>query len=321
MKIHWLLLSLSFFSSPLWASFSEQVRLQYSTGYRNDQFHWHMQDPGDGGKLLYSEAYKNLQFWENALSLTVYHRDIYFFLSGSYAAFEQGGSVRQRYGELAYASNQPRFTFTPNGWAADGSGHFGYCINLTDGRLYKVILVPFLGGSVHYESLERKHPRPKMLESSDAIGSSFYTLSSEMPGRVQLTWYGFLVGGMFHIDPGSRLVLDAGYYYSWLHLGFHTHYANQTFLGPPRSQGQGSNNSVKAKTGGNLGHTGWIKVSGRIDQAWQAGLATQINYFVSRDLDAKETQRISGQPTLKTTEKLKIRWTAVSIWATLSRSF
>jgi hypothetical protein len=320
MKIHYLSLAL-LFSSSIWGSFSEEPRLQYFTGYRNDQLHWHLQDPGDEGQLLYSEAYKNLQFWENALSLTVYHRDIYVFLSGSYAAFGQGGILRERYAHLPYAANQPRFMFTPQGWASDGSGHFGYCINLTEGRLYKVLLVPFLGGSMHYESLERNDPKPSLEESSQAIGASSYTMSSQLPGRLNLTWYGFLVGGFFHIDPGSRLLFDVGYYYSWLHLHFHTHYANEVSMGAPLFTNQTAHSSIKAKTAGNLGHTGWIKGSYRLNAAWQAGLAAQINYFVSRDLDAKNKQSLSNQPTIKTSEKLKIRWTAVSGWATLSRSF
>ncbi len=320
MKIHFALAS-CLVSTVLWASFSEPPRIEYASGYRNDRLHWHLQNPGDDGKLLYSEVAKNLQFWENAATFTVYHRDLYLFLSGSYAAFGQRGSVRQRYADLSYASNQPRFTFTPNGWAADGSGRFGYCINLTDGRLYKVLLIPFIGGSVHYESLQRKHPTPSLEESSDAIGASFYTMSSQLPGRLQLTWYGFLLGGAFHIDPGSRLILDAGYYYSWLHLHFHTHYANEVSLGPPLFTHQNTSYSIKAKTGGNLGHTGWAKLSCRIDQAWQAGLGAQMNYFVSRDVDAKNSAHALTQPSIKTTEKLKIRWTVVSGWATLSRSF
>lgn len=305
----------------LWGSFSEPPRIEYATGYRNDRLHWHLQDPGDNGQLLYSEVAKNLQFWENAATFTVYHRDIYVFLSGSYAAFGQGGLVKQRYADLPYVSNQPRFTFTPSGWAADSAGRFGYCINLTDGRFYKVLLIPLLGGSIHYESLQRKHPTPALEESSNAVGANFYTMSSQLPGRLELTWYGFLLGGAFHIDPGSRAIFDVGYYYSWLHLHFHTHYANEVFLGPPLQTQQNASYSVKTKTGGNLGHTGWAKVSCWIDKAWQAGLGAQMNYFVSRDVDAKNNQRTPGQPPLKTTEKLKIRWTVVSGWATLSRSF
>lgn len=308
-------------SAQLWGSFTEPTRWEYSTGYRNDRLHWHLQDPGDGGALTYSEVYRDLQFWENALSLTVYQRDIYLFLGGDYSAFGQGGSLTQRYANLNYATDQPHFTFTPQGWAADGTGHFGYCVNLTDGRTYKTIFIPFLGFSVHYERLERKDGRPDPRESDAAVGANSYAMTSQLPNNLNLSWYGFLLGGAFHIDPGGRLLFDLGYNYNWLHIRFHTRFANDVFMGSPLFTQQSTYNSIKAKTGGNLGHTGWVKASYRIDRDWRAGLGASIYYFVSRDFDAKEHQQISGAPSIKVTEKTKIRWTSVSGFANISRDF
>ena len=302
------LLSCLLLSSQLWGSFSEPTRWEYSTGYRNDRLHWHLRKEGS---LSYSEVYRNLQFWENALSLTLYQRDIYLFIGGDYSAFGQGGTVTQRYANLSYASNEPHFTFTPEGWAADGTGHFGYCVNLTDGRTYKTIFIPFLGFSVHYEWLERGEGRPNPLVDSS------YTMSSELPGNLNLSWYGFLLGGAFHIDPGGRLVFDLGYNYNWLHLRFHTRYAYNTYLDTDQS----TYNSVKGKTGGNLGHTGWVKVDYRIDRSWRAGLGAEINYFVSRNFNTKEKSEVSGEATTKTSEKTKIRWTSISGVLNISKGF
>lgn len=299
-------------STSLWASFSEPTRWDYATGYRNDRLHWHLQNPGDGGALKYSEIYRDLQFWQNALSMTVYQRDIYFFLSGSYSAFGQGGKLRQRYGELDFTTEEPRFAFTPSGWAADGEARLGYCVNLTDGRIYKTALIPFIGFSGHWESLSRRC-FPPAIEVAPST-----TMTSQLPGQLNLTWYGFLLGGMFHIDPAGPLLFDVGYYYSWLHVRFHTHY---DYSIDSLSFSESIYNGIKAKSGGNLGHTGWIKAMYRITDAWQIGLGGLINYFVSRDFKAEERQLTSFGETTKTAEKLKIRWTAVSGWASISRSF
>lgn len=305
----------SFFFSPfLLASFSEPVRLEYATGYRNDRLHWHLQDPGDGGALRYSEVYRDLQFWENALSLTVYHRDIYFFLSGGFAAFGRGGSVRERYADLSFASEDLRFHFTPSGWAADGEVRLGYAVNLTDGRIYKTVLVPFVGFSGHLETLERKNPNPLEREGP------FYTMRSQLPGDLHLSWYGFLLGGLFHIDPGGPILFDVGYHYSWLHVRFHTHYANEVALISPPSA-VNTYDAIKAKTGGNLGHTGWTTLSYRLSCQWQIGLGALVRYFVSRDFSTSEYQHTSFEKPVKIAEKLKIRWTVVSGWASISKSF
>lgn len=314
------LLLLSIFSTQLWGTFSEPTRWEYATGYRNDRLHWHLQNPG-GGALTYSEVYRDLQFWENALSLIIYHRDLYLFLGGDYSAFGKGGNLNQRYANLSYATDQPHFSFVPHGWAADGTGRFGYCVNLTDGRLYNVVLVPFLGLSVHYEWLQRKDPHPNPRLSNDAVGASYYSMTSWLPNNLNLIWYGFLVGGMFHIDPGWRLVFDVGYNYSWLHVRLHTRFANSVFMGPPLSTEQMTYSSLKGKTGGNVGQTGWVKVDYRINRAWRAGLGAQIYYFTSQVFNTKEHQQISGSPTTKIPQKTKIRWTSVSGLGNISRDF
>lgn len=286
--------------------------MEYASGYRNDRLHWHLQDPEDGGALRYSEVYRDLQFWQNVLSLTVYHRDVYFFVSGGYGAFGVGGEVRQKYADLSFTGDRIKFWFTPKGWAADGVGHFGYCVNLTDGRLYKVMLIPFVGFSSHWESLERGEGRPL-----ERVADS-YVMSSQLPGRLNLNWYGFLLGGAFRIDPGGSSVFDVGYNYSWLHVRFHTHYANEVELGGFATE---ERDAIKTKTGGNLGHTGWIKGAYRLNREWQVGLGGLLHYFASKDFRAKEEESSPGSETIKIPEKVKIRWTAASGWVSISRSF
>ena len=315
------LIGLSLLSLPLFASVNEPLQWQVSSGYRNDRLHWHLQDPGDGGALTYSEKYRNLQFWENGLSLRVYHRDIYFFLGGSYGAFGLGGDLSQKYANLSYATDQPQFSFTPDGWTANGAGRFGYCVNLTEGRTYKTVLIPFVGFSAQYERLNRSGGTPDPLISDNAVGADSYTMESTLPGPLDFTWYGFLVGAAFHIDTGARLLFDGGYCYNWLHLRFHTRFQNTVSMGSPLFTSQSTYSSIKAKAGGNLGQTGWAQMECRIDKSWRAGIGALINYFTSRVFDAKEHQQINGGATNKIVQKTKIRWTTISGWGQISREF
>ena len=198
------------YSTWLFASVNEPLRLEVFSGYRNDRQHWHLQEPGSGGALTYSELARDLQFWENGISLRLIHRDIVFDMKGSYSAFGRG-TVFERYAHLAFTSEQPRFEFSSHGFAADTSGYVGFAVNLTADRLYKVIFIPLLGFSAHFEQLWRRNGTPSLFE-----GGSF-TMHSSLPHKLHQTWYGVFLGGGFQIEPIGRLVLETGYSYHWLH--------------------------------------------------------------------------------------------------------
>src|SRR5579864_2924310 len=110
----------------------------------------------------------------NGLVLKAIHRDLAFFLKGSYSAL------------------------ITHGWAADVAGYFGYAVNLTTDRTYKVILTPLLGYGANFEQLD------------------------QLPGFFHLVWNGVFLGGGFTIEPGSRLVFDTGYTYHFMHNRVHT---------------------------------------------------------------------------------------------------
>lgn len=109
---------------PLAATINEPLRCELFNGYRNDRLHWHLQEGGTG-LLTYSELNRDVEFWENGLTLKTIHRDLAFFLRGSYAAFGKG-SLFQRYSDLPFTAEQPQFRFNTDGWAADASGYFSY---------------------------------------------------------------------------------------------------------------------------------------------------------------------------------------------------
>ena len=180
------------FAFPLFSTVNEPLRCEVFSGYRSDRIHWHLQEPGEGGDLTYSEIYRNIEYWENGLVLKVIHRDLTFFLRGAYGAFGRG-TVQQRYPELALQSNT-------DGWTADGAGYFGYAINLTAERTYKVLLTPLIGYSAYFEQLTR----------------------SAISGTLRLVWNGVFLGGGFTVEPNGRWVLNAGYSYHFMDNRLHT---------------------------------------------------------------------------------------------------
>lgn len=316
--------------ASLWATVNEPLRGELFSGYRNDRLHWHLQLPGDGGALTYSELYRDLQFWENGLSFKSIHRDLVFYARGSYAAFGKGGTLFQRYADLPFTSEQPHFTFDPHGWAADATGYFGYAVNLTADRTYKVIFIPMLGYSAHFERLIRKQGTPDPSLSNNAVGADSFSMTSSLPQQLHQTWYGFLIGGGFQVEPGGRFVLQAGYSYHFLRFTLKTHFENEVALsneGPILVSDTVTTTKVKASQGGQHGHTGWAQLDYLFSPFWRLGIGAQIRYFSTAVIDATLSQQIepvapSGAATeSQFSRKLKLRWTPISGWVQTSREF
>jgi hypothetical protein len=221
---------------------------------------------------------------------------------------------------LAFTSDQPQFDFSSDGWASDVGGYFGYAVNLTADRTYKVILIPLLGYSAHFERLKRGGT-PAPYVSSNVVGADFFEMTSSLPSQLHLTWYGFALGGAFQIEPGGRFVLQAGYTYHWLRCRFKSHYENLVSLfdaGPVLVSDATTKTKVKSSAGHNLGHTGWAQIDYLFSRLWRLGLGAQIHYFSTRVVDA--SVRNDGNGAVSTElEKLKLRWTPISGWVQVSR--
>ena len=308
------------------ASINEPLRFELFSGYRNDRIHWHLQQGGEG-TLFYRELYRDVEFWENGLTLKAIHRDLTFFLRGSYGTFGKG-DVFQRYPNQTFATNQPQFQFQTDGWVADGSGYFGYGVNLTADRTYRFIATPLIGYSAHFEKLNRKDPTPNPLSSADAVGAYSYTMSSKLPQKLALSWYGFLFGLGVTIEPGNRIVVDSGYSYHLLDIKVKTQVENQVLLfNPDLISDQMTAFSLHPKASGNHGHTGWIQVDFLLPRLWRFGLGAQIHYFITNVLETKTYQTItsllpSEPPSYSTlNQKFKLRWTSVSGWIEAAREF
>lgn len=281
---------LLFFPLLLWATINQPLRIEWQTGYRNDRIHWHLQDPGSPGALTYSEILRDVQFWDNALTFRVVHRDLTFFIKGSYGTFGRGDLLQKD----VSIDPSTRFPFTTSGWSADATGFFGYSANLTAGRTYKVIITLLIGYSGYFMHLKRK-------------GSSEFT---SLPAAFKNTFRGVYFGPSFYVEPGNGLVLIAGYGYNLLHNDFHTQMQTTT---PTLSFRQ----KVHSTSGGNPGHTGWVQLDWMLGALWRVGFDADILYFPSRVVDATIEQTGRGD----SSEKLKLRWTKVAGHFHISRQF
>ncbi len=275
------------------ATVNEPLRCEITSGYRNDRIHWHLQEPDDGGPLTYSELYRDVEYWENGLNLKVIHRDLTFFLRGAYGTFGRG-TVHQRNASI---EDQPHFRFDTDGWTADAVGYFGYAVNLTAERIYKVLFTPLIGYSAYWEQLKRTNGR-----ATSEVPPGF---TSHLPGVFNLVWNGIFLGGGFQVEPGNGSSFNVGYTYHFMHNRAHTHVEN-TF----------TSESIKTSSGGNKGHTGWAQADYALNCLWRIGLGGQIHYFFTRVVDAKIRELESAA-----SEKFKLRWTSVSGWAQISREF
>ena len=267
-----------FFAATLYATVNEPLRLEIFSGYRNDRIHWHLQDPGEGGTLTYSELNRDVEYWENGLALKVIHRDLIFFLRGAYGAFGRG-QLLQKYPNTPGA---PRFRSTTDGWTADVVGYFGYAVNLTADRTYKVLLTPLIGYSGYFEQLKRAS------------------------GPFKLVWNGFFFGGGFVVEPGGQVSFNVGYSYHLMHNRVRATVRNTL-----------TDQSIKTQSGGNSGQTGWAEIDWLCNPVWRLGIGGQIHYFSTRVVNASISQADRGD----FSQKFKLRWTPVSVWAQIARTF
>ncbi len=303
--------------AALFGSVNEPMRWEWQTGYRNDDLHWHLENPGDASELTYSEHYRNLQFWENALTVKVIYRSIAVFVRGA-GAFGYG-PMKQRFSDLDFTAEEPQLRFDTGAWTMEGWGYFGYAVNLTADRLYKVILVPFVGANVNYEQLSRRGSHTSDGEAAGATADT-YSLESTLPGSEETTLYGPLMGAFFLVQPGGPMQLEAGYAYRRQHLRFKTKIQTDVslFSGNNLLSTTEKLESFRSKDGSNIGQMGWARLDFLLSREWRLGLFAQIQYFTSRVLNVTLRNKTTNEDI---PQKFKIRWTAISGEFTVSRTF
>lgn len=311
------------FALPLFGTVNEPLRGALFSGYRNDRIHWHL---GEENATTYTEIDRDVEFWQNGLSFKTIHRDLAFYLDGSYSAFGRGTAI-QDYESLSFASDTPSFHFSTSGWAADTSGFFGYAVNLTADRTYKVILLPLVGYSAHFEELRRKNGSPELLYSTEAIGADAYTMSASLPGEEKISWYGFFLGGGFQIQPGGNLNFSAGYTYHFLSHRFKSQFENRVSLFNPLLVSEiTTSTKLKAKNGA-IGQSGWAEFTYLLSRFWRIGLGAKVHYFSTKaasvEEEVTETPLFPAGPAvfLEPKEGYKMRFTSISGWLTVVREF
>lgn len=271
----------------LFATVNQPLRVEWLTGYRNDRIHWHLEEPGSPSFTTYSELMRDVEYWENGLVLSWVSRDLSFYFRGNYGTLGRG-DLFQSYPGLS------DFQFTTHGWCADAVGYFGYAVNLTAGRLYKAIFTPLIGYSGYFEQLRRSG------------GNEL----SQLPGDFRLVWNGVLLGGTFGVQPGGPLEFKAGYSFHFMHNRVHTKVQNSL-------NGSETVQLIRATSGGNNGHSGWLQMDWAINPHWRVGINGLIYYFSTRVVDANIRKTGRGN----FSEKLKLRWTVIKAAAQISRQF
>lgn len=256
----------------------EPPRVELFSGYRNDRIHFHLQTPAKG-ILTYSELNRDVQFWENGLVFDVISKGFVFQAGVSYSGFGRGVTFQK------FPLESLRFRSHTQGMAIDARAAIGLAVNLTPERFYKVILMPIVGGSCHFDQIDRNQ--------------------STLPGKLGQSFYGAFLGPNFLIQTDEGWTFRANYEYHFLHLSLNTQYQ----LAQQKTK-------IHSSSGGNLGHTGFAQLEYEVLKSWNLGLGAKINYFSSRVVPAS-VQDLTG----KRKEKLKLRFTSVSGFIDISKSF
>ncbi len=317
MRFLWFL----FGSVSLYATVNEPLSCEWATGYRNDNFHWHLKNAGDDAALTFSEHYRDVQFWQNDLTLRAIHRDLTFWVQGGYGVFGRG-SLQTTWDQLSFAREAPQFTSPTQGWAAHAQGYFGFAVNLTSGRFYQVIFTPAIGYEAHFLHLHRDTASPNPLSSTAAIGGSSYTASTHFSHNEHTTWSGWLFAGDISIHPGRQLFFDIGYAYHLLRTRLSTAAAIEANVWAANGSLVSTalqSFSLSYNKGGSFGHSGWMKMAYSLRRYWKIGLGASMYYFYSSVQPSTLDQRVGISPMLE--EKIKMRWTSVTRSLFVTRSF
>lgn len=307
------------FLFPLFSTVNEPLKVSFYSGYRNDKLHSHLQEGGTG-LTTYSENEKGIEFWQNGIYLKTIHRDFAFYLQGNYSAFGRG-NVTQKYKNVSFTGDPLNFSYSTTGFATDAEGLFGYAVNLTPDRTYKTLLIPQVGYSFFFEQLKRKG-------NTTTVSGNDFMMTSSLPGRQNVYWYGFFTGGWLYLEPSQLVSLLLGYDYHFLKHSLRSEIQNRVreLSGDDLASEILESNDLKAHAGA-VGQSGLLELTYAFSRSFQVGIGGRILYFSTKDASAREEISQTtlfpdpGSSTFQRREKYKMRFASVSGWMNLIYEF
>lgn len=310
---HFFVLTLTFIITALFATVNQPWTFEVGTGYQEDQSKWRLQDKGDASTQLYAENYDAIRFWTQYARGYIIWRELYLSSSFRYGVLGHG-SMEQKSLAQSLTDANPTFDYSTSGVSYLFNGRFGFQIDLTPMRYYKLIFAPVFTYIWGYERLDRQPTNTNYSQSG-------LVLQSSLDENMNFHWFGPGLGLEVYYNPGNPFTFSLGYSYYWVN----THHSiyNQLFIMNLDSNGQlvQERNDItqgKIKHGGNLCQSGFLKVEAEILKHFRMNVLATIDYFTSIVKPVKvinRTEIIAPIPSITEVERtrnFKSRWTTVS---------
>lgn len=285
-----------FLSTALFATLTEPFTFELQIGYREDHLNWRMKLKDNTNLDTYHEKYSHLRYWQNNLVLKSINRDIYIVAEVGYGAFGKG-DMDQNSIRNTSINTESTYTFGTDAETAHGKGIFGYFVDLTPMRYYRVAVIPLAGYSIYYTKIQRKNPSPNPFNGAFPTTGTPVEVFSSLGRDLKLRWYGPFVGGIIYIYPGDNFVFEAGYHYHWLQMRqtVYNEFLTQLF----DSSGALINvtNQIqkgKIRVGSNLCHEGILKATYLLSRHLRLSALGKLFYFSSRVKAVQLDQQIQA---------------------------
>lgn len=306
----------------VFATTSKPLSLEVNTGYRQDHLKWSIsQDPAT---TIYRETYKKLQFWQSEFTLRKIHRDLFFQALGTYATIGQGGLQQHTRTPEFLTTND--FFFSTKGQAFQVQGSFGYLVNLTPDRYYKVFVLPLVGYLYDYENIKRYSPTP-----NPYLPDEFSAVESDLSEKnLTLKWNGPFLGVEFWIEPLSLWQFQVGYSFHFLHQDLSTWiiqneqiYSQNSILVVQSTL----KDKVNIDNGGNIAHFGKVKASVQFKRGWYLNFEGKIHYFSGQvhpftlEKTVQTTFPVESEVTNEPEAQQKLRSTVLIFLIGITREF
>ncbi len=223
-----------------------------------------------------------MRFYQTNLTLRTVQRDIYLLLEGGCAFLGKGKGLFDPE-DLSFTSEKTPFLLKTEGISYEGKGVFGYSVNLTPDRYYKVVLTPLVGYQALFEKLKRKDPSPSLF-AGDLGDTSFTRTLTASSKNLWTKWMGPFLGGNIWIEPGGPFSLKVDYAFHFIQLKqstFQKEHIKQFAAGGALTSFEEVTLRSSTKKNGGHGHSGGVILSYLFSPSWHFSLEGKTFYFSS----------------------------------------